>query len=97
MTVYTSLVVMNIHDSVERKKVRKTMAMTTERYIQQAKDEAMTEVQLFRSRRPDEVVDEAWATKMVRTKWINNFLSQKDLPIEVEQAFKSTFISEITK
>ncbi len=73
------------------------MAMTTERYIQQAKDEAMTEVQLFKSRRPDEVVDEARAARIATSKWVLNFLSQKDLPVEVEQAFKSTFISEISK
>ena len=74
----------------------KTMAMTTERYIQQAKDEAKTEVQLFRSRRPDEEVTLERAAQLATKKWVMNFLSQKALPVEVEQAFKSTFISEIS-
>lgn len=73
------------------------MAMTTERYIEQAKDEARTEALLYNDRHQGETTEPEKATRIAKTKWVNNFLSQKDLPISVEQAFKSTFISEITK
>lgn len=72
------------------------MAMTIERYIEQAKYEGKTEAQITRSNRgADYMATEEWARKAVVTKWVRNFLSQKDLPGTVKDAFIQAFIDEM--